>query len=52
MMAPASTLFQDDYGATCEAEHIHATNKRQTRIVDANYKAADLPKIIKMYFIN
>jgi hypothetical protein len=28
LMAPASTLFQDDYDVTCEAEHIHAVNKR------------------------
>jgi hypothetical protein len=46
-MAPASTIFQDDYDATCEPEHIHAANKRQTRILDANYKAADLREIIK-----
>jgi hypothetical protein len=31
----------------CEPEHIHAANKRQTRILDANYKAADLREIIK-----
>jgi hypothetical protein len=47
LMAPASTIFQDDYDATCETEHIHAASKRQTRIVDANYKAADLREIIK-----
>jgi hypothetical protein len=46
-MAPASTIFQDDYDATCETEHIHAANKRQTRILDANYKAADLSEIIR-----
>jgi hypothetical protein len=46
-MAPASTKFQDDYDATCELQHIHAANKRQTLILDANYKAADLPEIIK-----
>jgi predicted aspartyl protease len=28
LMAPASTIFQDDYDATCEPEHIHAVNKR------------------------
>jgi hypothetical protein len=46
-MAPASTIFQDDHDATCEAEHINAANKRQTRILDENYKAADLSEIIK-----
>jgi hypothetical protein len=46
-MAPVNTIFQDDYDATCEPEHIHAANKRQTRILDANYKAADLSEIIK-----
>jgi hypothetical protein len=46
-MAPSSTRFQDDYDAACEPEHIHAANKRQTRILDANYKAADSPEIIK-----
>jgi hypothetical protein len=46
-MALASTIFQDDYDVTCEPEHIHAANKRQTRIVDANYKATDLREIIK-----
>jgi hypothetical protein len=47
LMAPASTIFQDDYDATCEPEHIHAANKRQTRIFDANCEAADLSEIIK-----
>jgi hypothetical protein len=47
LMAPASTIFQDDYDATCEPQHIHAANKRQTHILDANYKADDLPEIIK-----
>jgi hypothetical protein len=47
LMAPASTIFQDDYEATCEPQHDHAANKRQTRILDANYKAADLEEIIK-----
>jgi hypothetical protein len=46
-MALASTIFQDDYDATCEPEQIHAVNKRHTRILDANYKAADLSEIIK-----
>jgi hypothetical protein len=47
-MVPASTIFQDDYDATCEPELIQAANKRQTRILDANYKAADLREIIKI----
>jgi hypothetical protein len=47
LMAPASTIFQDDYDATREPQHVHAANKRQTHILDANYKAADLPDIIK-----
>jgi hypothetical protein len=46
-MALASTIFQDDYEATCEPQHVHAANKRQTRILDANYKAAGLKQIIK-----
>jgi hypothetical protein len=29
LMAPASTLYQDDYNATCDPEHIHAANKRK-----------------------
>jgi hypothetical protein len=49
-MAPASTIFQDDYDATCEPEHIHSANKRQNRILDTNYKAADLREIIKNVF--
>jgi hypothetical protein len=47
IMAPASTLFQDYYDATHEPGHAHAANKRQTRILDANYKVADLKEIIK-----
>jgi hypothetical protein len=47
LMAPVSTIFQDDYDATCEPEHIHAANKRQTCMLYANYKAADLSEIIK-----
>jgi hypothetical protein len=46
-MAPASTIFQDDHDATSEPHHVHAANKLQTRILDANYKAAGLPEIIK-----
>jgi hypothetical protein len=47
LMAPASTTFQDDYDATCEPDYIHAANKRETRILDANYKAADSSEIVK-----
>jgi hypothetical protein len=46
-MAPASTIFQDDYEATCEPKQVHVANKRQAHILDANYKAADLQEIIK-----
>jgi hypothetical protein len=46
-MALASTIFQDDYTKASEPEHVHAANKRQTRILDANYEAADLKEIIK-----
>jgi hypothetical protein len=46
-MALVSTIFQDDYEATREAQHVHAANKRQTCLLDANYKAADLQEIIK-----
>jgi hypothetical protein len=47
LTALASTIFQDDYDATCEPKHIHAANEHQTRILDANYKVADLSEIIK-----
>jgi hypothetical protein len=47
LMALTSTIFQDDYNVTCEPEHTNASNKRQTRILDANYKGADLWEIIK-----
>jgi hypothetical protein len=46
-MAPASTLFQDDYAQSSETEHVYAANKRQNRILDANYGAADLKEIVK-----
>jgi hypothetical protein len=46
-MAPTSTVFQDDYAQASEPEHVHAANKRQTRILDANYEATDLKEIIK-----
>jgi hypothetical protein len=46
-LAPASTVFQDDYAKSSEPEHVHAANKRQIRILDANYEAADLKEIIK-----
>jgi hypothetical protein len=46
-MAPVSSIFQDDYDVTFEPQHIHAANKCQTRLLDANNKAADLPEIIK-----
>jgi hypothetical protein len=45
-MALASTVFQDDYEATREPEHVHAANKCQTHIFDANYKVADLKEIL------
>jgi hypothetical protein len=47
LLAPASAIFQDDYEATREPQHVHVANKHQTRILEANYKAADLKKIIK-----
>jgi hypothetical protein len=46
-MAPASTIFQDDYEGTREPQHVHAANKRQPRILDTHYKVADLQEIIK-----
>jgi hypothetical protein len=46
-MAPASNIFQDDYEATREPQHVHAANKCHIHILDANYKAADLKKIMK-----
>jgi hypothetical protein len=46
-MAPVSTVFQDDYAKANEPEHVHAGNKRQTHILDANYESADLKEIIK-----
>jgi hypothetical protein len=41
-MDPASTVFEDDYDKASEPEHVHAANKHQTRILDANYESADL----------
>jgi hypothetical protein len=46
-MALASTIFQDDYKATRAPQHVHAAKKRQTRILEANYKATDLQEILK-----
>jgi hypothetical protein len=42
----ASTIFQDDYKATREPQHVQAANKSQTHILDSNYKAADLQEIM------
>jgi hypothetical protein len=47
LVAPASTIFQDDYEAAREPQHVHAANKRQTSILDTNYKTTDLKEIIK-----
>jgi hypothetical protein len=47
LMGPASTIFQSDYDATRDPQHVHVANKRQTRILEANYEAADLKDIIK-----
>jgi predicted aspartyl protease len=47
LMAPVGTVSQDDYDAACKPQHVHAANKRQTRILCANYKAADLQEFIK-----
>jgi hypothetical protein len=47
LMAPASTVFQDDYETTREPQHVHPANTRQTRILEANYEAAYLQEIIK-----
>jgi hypothetical protein len=52
MMAQASILFQDDYKGTREPQHVSAANKRQTLILDKNYKAADLKKIIRCISTN
>jgi hypothetical protein len=46
-LAPASTMFQDYYESTPQPQHVHASNKCQTRIIDGNCKAADLKDIIK-----
>jgi hypothetical protein len=46
-MDTASTVFQDDYAKASEHEHVHAENKRQTRILDADYEVANLKEIIK-----
>jgi uncharacterized DUF497 family protein len=48
LMAPASTVYQDDYDKSGEPEHVHAGNKCQTRILYANYEAADLKEIVKI----
>jgi predicted aspartyl protease len=47
LMDSGSTVFQVDYAKASEPEHVHAAKKRQTRILDANYEAADLKEIIK-----
>jgi hypothetical protein len=46
-MAPASTLLLDNYTKASEPEHVRAANKRQTRILDANYEAVDIKEIVK-----
>jgi hypothetical protein len=46
LLAPASTIFQNDYEATRGPQHFHAANKRQTRILDTNHMASDLQEII------
>jgi hypothetical protein len=48
-MARTSTIFSDDYKAARETQHVRASNKGQTLILDANYKAADLEEIIKYF---
>jgi hypothetical protein len=35
-------VLQDLYNEACEPKHVHAANKRQTIIFDANYEAANL----------
>jgi hypothetical protein len=47
LMGPAITVFKDDYAKASEPEHVRAEKKRQTRILDANYEAADLKEIIE-----
>jgi hypothetical protein len=47
LMAPASTVFKDDYAKASEPEHVHAENTCQTLILYVNYEAADLNEIIK-----
>jgi hypothetical protein len=49
LVTPSSTIFQDDYDVNREPQHVHAANKRQTRMLYANYKAADLKDIIKCF---
>jgi hypothetical protein len=46
-MAPASTVFQDDYAKAIDTEHVHAANKRQTLTLAANYETEDLKEIVK-----
>jgi hypothetical protein len=47
LIAPASTVFKDDYAKASEPEHVHTPNKHQTSILDATYEAADLKEIVK-----
>jgi hypothetical protein len=46
-MAPTSTIFQDDYDAACEPQHVDAANQRKTRILDAKLKIGWLKRDYK-----
>jgi hypothetical protein len=46
LLAPKPTVLQDLHDKTCKPEHLHAENKRKTRILDANYEEANLKEIV------
>ena len=47
LMAPARTVLETIYDESLELEHVHAAIKRQTKILDAHYEAANLKEIVK-----
>jgi hypothetical protein len=47
LLSPVSTVLYDVHAEIYEPEHVHAAIKRQTRILDAKYEAADLREIVE-----
>jgi hypothetical protein len=48
LVKPSRTVLETIYDKNLEPEHIHAVIKRQTKILDARYEAADLKEIVKL----